>query len=205
MSRSPTTEPGPTTTLKTPSGMPASSASSREAERRHRGQLGRLEHDGVAAGERRPELPARDVEREVPGDDETRRRRAARGRSRRRRRRPGSSGRSACRPRPRRSGTPRRPCRPRRASPEIGLPTLRDSSSASSSRCSSTSVASRRSRRARSDGATARQAGKAAFAAATARRSRATPRAGSSSATGCSVAGFNSRSGHPRSKKRSRS
>ena len=41
--------------------------------------------------------------------------------------------------------------------PAIGLPTLRDSSRASSSPCSSTSVASRRSSRARSAGATARQ------------------------------------------------
>ena len=37
-----------------------------EPQRRERRQLGRLEHDGVAAGERRPELPRGDVEREVP-------------------------------------------------------------------------------------------------------------------------------------------
>ena len=48
--------------------------------------------------------------------------------------------------------------------PAIGLPTLRDSIRASSSPCSSTSVARRRSRRARSAGATARQAGNAALA-----------------------------------------
>src|SRR5262245_11154399 len=41
-----------------------------EPERRERRQLGRLQDDGVAARERRAELPARDVGREVPRDDE---------------------------------------------------------------------------------------------------------------------------------------
>ena len=41
-----------------------------EPERRERRQLGGLEHDRVAAGERRAELPRRDVEREVPGHDQ---------------------------------------------------------------------------------------------------------------------------------------
>src|SRR5262245_51954175 len=41
-----------------------------EPERRERRQLGRLQDDGVAARERRTELPARDVRREVPRDDE---------------------------------------------------------------------------------------------------------------------------------------
>src|SRR5437016_5637710 len=73
--------------------------------------------------------------------------------------------------------------------PPIGLPTFCDSIRASSSACSSTSVASRRSRRARSSGETARQAGKAAFARATA-ASVCSTSACSSSAIGCSVAGF---------------
>ncbi len=41
----------------------------REPERGERRQLGRLENDGVAAGERRADLPGRDVERKVPRDD----------------------------------------------------------------------------------------------------------------------------------------
>ena len=41
-----------------------------EPERGERRQLRRLEHDGVAAGERGAELPRRDVEREVPRDDQ---------------------------------------------------------------------------------------------------------------------------------------
>ena len=41
-----------------------------ETERGHRRQLRGLEHHGIAARERRTDLPARDVEREVPGHDE---------------------------------------------------------------------------------------------------------------------------------------
>ena len=41
-----------------------------EPQRREGRQLRRLEHDRVPAGERGAELPARDVEREVPGDDQ---------------------------------------------------------------------------------------------------------------------------------------
>ena len=41
-----------------------------EPERGERRQLGRLQDDGVPAGERGPELPGRDVEREVPGHDQ---------------------------------------------------------------------------------------------------------------------------------------
>ena len=41
-----------------------------QPQRRERRQRGGLEHDGVAARERGAELPARDVEREVPGDDQ---------------------------------------------------------------------------------------------------------------------------------------
>ena len=41
-----------------------------EPQRGERRQLGRLEDDRVATGERRPELPAGDVRREVPRDDE---------------------------------------------------------------------------------------------------------------------------------------
>ncbi len=41
-----------------------------EPQRRQRRQLCRLENDGVAARQRRSELPRRDVEREVPRDDQ---------------------------------------------------------------------------------------------------------------------------------------
>src|SRR5439155_2994721 len=41
-----------------------------EPERGERCQLGGLEDDGVAAGERGPELPGGDVEGEVPRDDQ---------------------------------------------------------------------------------------------------------------------------------------
>jgi hypothetical protein len=41
-----------------------------QPQRRQRRELGGLEHDGVPAGESRPELPAGDVEREVPGHDQ---------------------------------------------------------------------------------------------------------------------------------------
>ena len=50
--------------------MPASSASSASRMRAQRRQLGGLEDDGVAARERRPELPRGDVEREVPRHDQ---------------------------------------------------------------------------------------------------------------------------------------
>ena len=42
-----------------------------ETDCRERRELGGLEDDGVRARERRPELPARDVRREVPGDDQS--------------------------------------------------------------------------------------------------------------------------------------
>src|SRR3954452_12583301 len=71
----------------------------------------------------------------------------------------------------------------------IGLPTLRVSSSASSSRCSSTVSASRRSSRTRSPGATADHAGNAARARATAASASSTP-ARSSVAIVRSVAGL---------------
>ena len=76
--------------------------------------------------------------------------------------------RRACRPRPRSSGRPARPCRPRRGRRRSASRRCALSIRASSSACSSTSVASRRSSRARSAGATRRQAGPAAFARATA-------------------------------------
>src|SRR5205823_977086 len=41
-----------------------------ETKHRERRQLGRLQDDGVATRERRAELPARDVEREVPRHDQ---------------------------------------------------------------------------------------------------------------------------------------
>ena len=47
-----------------------------EEQRRERRRLGGLEHDGVAGGERRRDLPRQHEQREVPGDDLRRRRRA---------------------------------------------------------------------------------------------------------------------------------
>ena len=114
---------------------------------------------------------------------------AARGTSCRPRPRPGSSRRGACRPRRRSSGRRRRPSQPRRERRAIGLPTFCDSISASSSRCSSTRVASRRNNRPRSEGETARQAGNALRARATAASVSSTP-ACSSEAMGNSVAGL---------------
>src|SRR5438132_3720917 len=72
---------------------------------------------------------------------------------------------------------------------EIGLPTLRVSIRASSSPCSSTSVASRRNSRTRSPGATARQPGNAARARATVASVSSMPTC-SSSTIGSSVAGL---------------
>ena len=53
-----------------PFGDPGLEAQLAEPDGRERRQLGRLEDDRVPACERRPELPARDVRREVPRDDE---------------------------------------------------------------------------------------------------------------------------------------
>ena len=93
----------------TPGGSSASWRISARQQRGHRRGLGRLQHRGVAAGERGRELPGRHQQREVPGHDLARPRRAARPRGRRPRRR-------ACPPSPRsgRSGR-RRAGRPRRA------------------------------------------------------------------------------------------
>ena len=66
INRWPTTEPFPTRTFTTPSGIPAS-RTARQAEAPRAGQLRRLEDDGVSTGQCRPQLPARDVGREVPG------------------------------------------------------------------------------------------------------------------------------------------
>ncbi len=74
----------PWTTLKTPSGTPASLSSSAVQQRRGRILLGRLEHERVAARERRRPHPHRDHRREVERRDARRRRRAAGGSSRRR-------------------------------------------------------------------------------------------------------------------------
>ena len=115
MSRCPTTEPLPTTTLTTPSGDPRLETQLAQPERRERRQLGGLEDDRVPARERRPELPARDVRAGSSRARSDRRRRAARGTSTRRRLRRESSRRRACRSRRRRSGRPARPSRSRPA------------------------------------------------------------------------------------------
>ena len=128
-----TTLPGPTTTLTTPSGSPASSASSAKRSAVSGVSSAGLSTTVLPAASAGRELPRGDRQREVPRRDQRRRRRAARGTSSPRRRRPGSCRRAGARARRRSSGTCRRPCPSRRARRAIGLPALRASSCASSS------------------------------------------------------------------------
>ena len=65
----PTTEPGPVTTFRTPSGQAGLGAELRDPEQRQRGHRRRLHHDRVARREDRPELPGGHLERVVPGHD----------------------------------------------------------------------------------------------------------------------------------------
>ena len=67
--RSPTTLPLPGRICRTPSGRPGFERQLADAQRAERGQLGRLEDDGVAGGQRRREAPAGDGHGEVPGHD----------------------------------------------------------------------------------------------------------------------------------------
>ena len=67
----PAVSPRPGTTLKTPSGMPGLRGQLGEAERAERSELGRLDDQAVAGGERRGRLPGRHHDREVPGQDRT--------------------------------------------------------------------------------------------------------------------------------------
>ena len=98
--RWPTTEPWPGSTVNTPSGSPASSASSAMPDRRQRRDLGGLEHHGVAGRQRGRETPAGDRHREVPGHDHAdHAERFAEG-DVDAARRPGSAGRRAARARP---------------------------------------------------------------------------------------------------------
>ncbi len=62
-------EPSPVSTLRTPGGSPASRASSPSRSAVERRLLRGLEHDRAAGGQRRPDLPDRHQQREVPGDD----------------------------------------------------------------------------------------------------------------------------------------
>ncbi len=68
--RWPTTEPLPTSDVEDALGDPRLERELGEQQRRQRRQLGRLQHDGVAAGESGSELPGGDVEREVPRGDQ---------------------------------------------------------------------------------------------------------------------------------------
>jgi hypothetical protein len=61
--------PAPVTMLTTPGGRSASWHTSAKQQRRQRRGLGRLEHHGVAAGQRRGDLPGEHEQREVPRDD----------------------------------------------------------------------------------------------------------------------------------------
>ena len=65
----PAVGPKPGTTLMTPSGKPASWASSPIAQGGQRRLLGRLEHDGAAGRQRRAPLPRLHQQREIPRDD----------------------------------------------------------------------------------------------------------------------------------------
>ena len=66
----PQVEPGPATTLTTPSGRPASSAIRSNSSAVSGVSSAGLSTDGVARGEARAELPGGDGEREVPGRDQ---------------------------------------------------------------------------------------------------------------------------------------
>ena len=79
-----------------------------EEQRGERGGLGRLEHHGVAAGQRRRDLPRQHQQREVPRDDLAGDARAAAGRW------PGSRRSRACRPSRRSRRSARRPAAGRR-------------------------------------------------------------------------------------------
>jgi hypothetical protein len=68
-SAAPAVSPRPGTTLSAPGGSPASTASAAEGEGGQRGLLGRLQHAGVAGGERRADRAADDLHRVVPRDD----------------------------------------------------------------------------------------------------------------------------------------
>ena len=70
-SASPASSPNPCTIWTTPSGTPGLVQQVDEALRQQRRVLGRLQHDRVAANERRTELPRRDRDREVPRRDRT--------------------------------------------------------------------------------------------------------------------------------------
>ncbi len=83
-----------------------------DAEGGHRGQLGRLEHDAVARGERRCEAPAGDRHREVPRDDHADDAERLLERHVRARRPPGSAARTSAPARPRSSRARRGRCRP---------------------------------------------------------------------------------------------
>ena len=77
--RSPTTEPLPGSTVNTPSGQAGLQRQLAQPQRGQRGQLGRLEHHGVAGGQRRARSPSR---RSASGSSTARSRRprrAARG------------------------------------------------------------------------------------------------------------------------------
>ena len=65
----PAVSPYPGTILTTPSGTPASCKQLGDTECAERRQLARLHHHGVAGGEGRTELPTREHQRKVPGND----------------------------------------------------------------------------------------------------------------------------------------
>ena len=68
-SAAPASWPRPVTMFSAPSGNPTSAASSANAQQRQAGVLGRLDHAGVAGGERRAGAAAEDLHRIVPRDD----------------------------------------------------------------------------------------------------------------------------------------
>ena len=116
----PTTEPVPMTRLSTPFGRPARLQDVDERPGAAGHEVGRLEDDGVAVGERRRDLPGRDGDREVPrrddADDADRLARDldadARAHRRQRSRRPGAAPRRRRTRRSARRGSPRRCLRP---------------------------------------------------------------------------------------------
>ena len=191
-SASPATRPAPVSTLTTPSGMPGARAVLGEHERGERRELGGLEHDGVAGGDGREDLPDRHLQRVVPrgdraddahrlaphharcGDRRTRRRRGPRGCARHR------SRTRRCRSSPGTSNS--------RVS-LIGLPVWAVSTWAYSSARSAMAAASAVSAAARSPGVARPQSAWARVAAATATSTSPGP-ARSAVATTSPVAGL---------------
>ena len=68
-SAAPAVLPKPGTTLSTPAGNPGLERQLADPQRGERRELGRLQHHGASAGQRRRDFPHADHQREIPGND----------------------------------------------------------------------------------------------------------------------------------------